>query len=182
MQPISDEFIVKQVRSGDSKAFVHLYERYKNTVYAYCLRLLQNEASAEDALQNTFMKAYQSISKLDDHSAFKYWLFTIARNEIHNLLRSVKKNGRVQQLNDNEEVWDEQTPLTIAVQTDTADIVQRLLGQLKSEYREVLVLREYERLSYVEIAALTGDTEASVRSRLYQAKKALAKKIRSRLL
>jgi RNA polymerase sigma-70 factor (ECF subfamily) len=165
------------VRAGNSNAYAQLYERYKTNVYAYCYRLLQNQSSAEDALQNTFMKAYQSISTLDDPAAFKYWLFMIARNEVYTILRKARSNGPTKSVDDSEDIWDEHTPLSEAVQTNNADIVQESLAQLKTEYREVLILREYEQLTYVEIAALTGDTESSVKSRLFKARKALTKKL-----
>jgi RNA polymerase sigma-70 factor (ECF subfamily) len=178
VQTTTDEAVVQQVRAGNSNAFAQLYEKYKNNVYAYCHRLLQNQSSAEDALQNTFLKAYQSISTLDDPAAFKYWLFMIARNEVYTILRKAKSNGQVKSLDDSEEIWDEENPFSKAVQTDTVDIIQQLLGQLKTEYREVLILREYEQLTYVEIAALTGDTESSVKSRIFKARKALTKKLK----
>jgi RNA polymerase sigma-70 factor (ECF subfamily) len=178
MQTSTDEIVVRQVRAGDSNAFGELYEKYKGNVYAYCYRLLQNQSSAEDALQNTFMKAFQSISTLDDATAFKYWLFMIARNEVYTVLRKVRSNGQVKSLDDSDDIWDEQTPFSKAVQTDTVDIIQELLGQLKTEYREVLILREYEQLTYVEIAALTGDTVSSVKSRIFKARKALTKKLK----
>jgi RNA polymerase sigma-70 factor (ECF subfamily) len=178
VQTLSDEIIVQRVRTGDLNAFAQLYERYKTNIYAYCHRLLQNQSSAEDALQNTFLKAYQSISTLDDPAAFKYWLFKIARNEVYTILRKSKSNGHIKSLDDAEDIWDEETPFSKAVQTNTVDIIQQLLGQLKTEYREVLILREYEQLTYVEIAALTGDTESSVKSRIFKARKALTKKLK----
>lgn len=178
MQIFSDETVVQQVRAGNSNAFGQFYEKYKSNIYAYCHRLLQNQSSAEDALQNTFMKAYQSISTLDDPAAFKYWLFMIARNEVYTILRKAKSNGQIKSLDDSEEIWDEHTPFSEAVQTNNADIVQEILAQLKTEYREVLILREYEQLTYVEIAALTGDTESSVKSRIFKARKALTKKLK----
>jgi RNA polymerase sigma-70 factor (ECF subfamily) len=178
MQILSDETIVQQVRAGNVNAFAQLYDKYKGNVYAYCHRLLQNQPSAEDAVQNTFMKAYQSISTLDDPAAFKYWLFMIARNEVYTILRKVRSNGQVKSLDDSEEIWDEHTPYSEAVQTNIVDIIQEFLGQLKTEYREVLILREYEQLTYLEIAALTGDTESSVKSRIFHARKALTKKLK----
>lgn len=178
MQTFSDEDVVHQIRTGNTDAFAQLYEKYKSSVYAYSYRLLQNESSAEDAVQNTFMKAYQSISTLDDPNAFRFWLFMIARNEVYTLIRKSRTNGHPKSLEESENVWSEETPLTQAVQTNTTDIVQELLGQLKMEYREVLILREYDQLSYTEIAAVTGDTESSVKSRIFKARKALTKKLK----
>jgi RNA polymerase sigma-70 factor (ECF subfamily) len=63
------------------------------------------------------------------------------------------------------------------VRKETTEIVELVLNQLKVEYREVLVLRQYDKLSYAEIAAITGNTVSSVESRLFKARKALAKKL-----
>ena len=74
-------------------------------------------------------------------------------------------------------VWGEETPLEIVIGEERTKLVQRVLGKLKPEYREVLLLREYEQLSYAEIAEVTGDTESSVKSRLFKARRALARKL-----
>ena len=178
VQILPDETVIQQIRAGNSDAFAQLYEKYKSNVYAYSFRLLQNVSNAEDAVQNAFMKAYQSISTLDDPSAFKYWLFIIARNEVYSLIRKSRSNGQSKSLDESEEVWADETPLSEAIQTNTSDIVQAFLGRLKTEYREVLILREYDQLSYAEIAAVTGDTESSVKSRIFRARKELTKKLR----
>ena len=178
MSLLPDEVVVNQVRAGNASAFGELYEKYRSSVFVYCYRLLQSQTNAEDALQNSFMNAYQSISTLDDPAAFKYWLFIIARNEVYTLIRKSRSNGQLKSLEDSENVWAEETPLTQAVQTNMTDIVQALLGQLKTEYREVLVLREYDQLTYAEIAAVTGDTESSVKSRIFKARRALTRKLK----
>jgi RNA polymerase sigma-70 factor (ECF subfamily) len=77
-----------------------------------------------------------------------------------------------------ETVWIEETPLTFAQENETKAIVRTCIDALKVEYREVLLLREYEGQSYEEIAAITGNTESSVKSRLFKARKALAEKLK----
>jgi len=178
MQPSSDETIIRRVYAGEASAFASLYEKYKNGVYAYCFRLLRDTETAEDALQSVFTKALESIRTLDDPSAFKYWLFMIARNEVYGMIRRLRSPNRAKALDESDEPQDPETPLTHAVQSNQNDILQEQLGQLKPEYREVLILREYEQFSYRELAALTGDTEGSVRARIFKARKALAGKLK----
>ncbi len=146
-------------------------------MYAYCFRLLHDATFAEDALQTVFTKALESIRTLDDPSAFKYWLFMIARNEVYGAIRKLRSPNREQSLEESDTPWDTETPLTYAVRSNHVDIIQEQLGHLKPEYREVLILREYEQFSYSEIAALTGDSEGSVRARIFKARKALAEKL-----
>ena len=177
MHSTSDDTIVRRIRAGEASAFALLYERHKNGVFAYCFRLLKDGASAEDALQTVFTKALESLASLDDPAAFKYWLFMIARNEVYGAIRRLKNPTFVNTREDLEDPWDPETPQTQAEQTDTREIIQRALLDLRPEYREVLILREYEQFSYTEIAALTGDSEGSVKARIFKARKALAKRL-----
>jgi RNA polymerase sigma-70 factor (ECF subfamily) len=71
-----------------------------------------------------------------------------------------------------------ESPHVQMVQQETSELVQQLLNQLKVEYREVLILRHYDKLSYAEIAAITGDSVGSVESRIFKARKVLAKKLK----
>jgi RNA polymerase sigma-70 factor (ECF subfamily) len=74
-------------------------------------------------------------------------------------------------------VWDNETPLSALEQTQTAEIVQLCVSRLKMEYQEVILLREFEQLTYAEIAGVTGASESAVKSRLFKARKALAGKL-----
>jgi len=118
MQSPSDETIIRQVYAGDVSAFAGLYERYKNSIYAYCLRLLREPELAEDALQNVFTNALGSIRTLDDASAFKYWLFMIARNEVYGTIRKLRSPNRASFLDESDDPWDPETPLTQMVQSN----------------------------------------------------------------
>jgi RNA polymerase sigma-70 factor (ECF subfamily) len=159
---------------NDTSAFAEIYMRYKRAVYEYCYRLLQNRQIAEDATQNTFIKIQQGIQELRVVSSFKAWMFTIARNEVYAHLRRARSNG----LEGNEDVWEVESPHEEFVHQEQAELVQRLLAELKPEYREVLLLVEYEQMSYAEIASVTGATLSSVESRIFKARKALGKRLR----
>jgi RNA polymerase sigma-70 factor (ECF subfamily) len=176
MMSSADEEVLKTARNGDEAAFSALYDKYARRLYAYCYRLTANRDSAEDIVQTTFLKAYESLSTLDKPDSFHHWLFSIARNEAYSFLRQRRTNAVVKPF-EQEDVWDLESPLEKLVHEETTEMVQRFLGELKVEYREVLVLRQYEQLSYIEIAAITGDTVSSVESRLFKARKALAKKL-----
>ena len=120
------------------------------------------------------MKLDREASQLQNLDAFKPWLFRIARNEALMILRRRGKRSE----EDPDSVWSEQTPLDALVRAETVELVQKFLFELKVEYREVLVLREYERLSYAEIALMTGASESSVKSRIFKARKALTDRLR----
>jgi RNA polymerase sigma-70 factor, ECF subfamily len=172
-----DKELLNQIRSGNDRAFTDLYNKHRRRLLAYCFRLLQDRIAAEDVVQVTFQKAYESLSSLDKPELFFYWLYSIARNEVYGVIRKTRKNGAISPLDDDTEVWDNETPHELIVKSELAELVQHHLSHLKVEYREVLVLRQYDKLSYAEIAAITGDSISSVESRLFKARKALARKL-----
>ena len=170
----TDIELIQLLQNADRQAFAELYEHHKAAIYRYCLRMLSDSNAAEDATQETFMKMFSNIGVLQKTESFLPWLFRIARNEVMMHIRKNRLNG----VQSDEEVWDKQTPYDLTVAAETTEIVQRLLQNLKSEYREVLLLREYEQLTYLQIAEITGDTESSVKSRLFKARKALTNRLK----
>lgn len=170
----SDAELLKQMRINNQQAFAELYERHKTGIYRYCLKMLTDHAAAEDATHETFLKMFTHAGTLQNPNALHAWLLSIARNEVLSFFRSQKRN----RTSSDDEVWTDQTPHEVTVSAETTEVVQTLLCQLKTEYREVLVLRQYEQLSYTEIASITGDTESSVKSRLFKARKALMEKLK----
>jgi RNA polymerase sigma-70 factor, ECF subfamily len=172
-----DKELLNQIRSGNQHAFTDLYNKHRHRLLAYCYRLLQDRIAAEDVVQIAFQKAYESLPSLDRPDLFFYWLYSIARNEVYAVVRKAKKNGTMHSIDEGTDVWNDETPHELAVKTELSELVQEYLAQLKVEYREVLVLRHYDKLSYTEIAAITGDSVSSVESRLFKARKALAKKL-----
>jgi len=155
-------------------AFEELYHRYKRHIYTFCLKLTGDRFLAEDATHDTFLKMHHNIATLSDVRLFRSWLFTIGRNGVFKTLRRHQRNGSL----DEESIWTDETPLTIATDDETAAIITSCIDSMKPEYKEVLLLREYEQRSYEEIAMITGNTESSVKSRLFKARKALAEKLK----
>ena len=167
-----DNELLQRYRNGESAAFGELFQKYRTCLFGYCFTLLHDRSAADDAVQTVFLKAMESIRSLDKGDLFYYWLFSIARNEIFSSLRR-KRTRQTVELDD--DVWETETPAKILEQKETTAIVQNALHCLKVEYREVLVLRQFEHLSYSEIASITGDSISSVESRLFKARKALTK-------
>ena len=175
MHPFTDEQLIDQIDAGNPAAFAQLYQRHKDALYAFCFRLLKDRDDAMDAVQETFVKIHKQLRSLKESSSFRAWMFAIARNEVYVVFRRRKTTNGLD--GEAELVWGEETPLEIVIGEERTKLVQRVLGKLKPEYREVLLLREYEQLSYAEIAEVTGDTESSVKSRLFKARRALARKL-----
>jgi RNA polymerase sigma-70 factor (ECF subfamily) len=169
----TDIDLLNNLQNGDSRSLGELYERYKRPLYAFCLQMLRNGTNAEDAVQDTFVKVARQAHTLTHAAAFRGWLFQIARNETLMILRKT----RPEQIEDDDDVWESQTPLTLLEQNERTEAVRITLQSLKIHHREVLLLREFEGMSYSDIATVTGSTESAVRSRLFHARRALAEKL-----
>jgi len=170
----TDEQLVTDLRLGLTEAFAALYTRYKRSIYSFCFNISLDRFLAEDATHDTFMKMQQHIHTLNDSSVFRSWLYAIARNQVYKLLQKRQVNGKLS----DELVWDGPQPDTMMESLEERELIALCLNKLKPEYREVLTLREFEQLSYAEIASITGDSESSVKSRLFKARHALAEKLR----
>jgi RNA polymerase sigma-70 factor (ECF subfamily) len=166
----TDAELIADLCAGNPDAFGELYRRYRTSLFGFCVWMTGDRARAGDLLHEVFLRLYQSASTIRETGALKIWLYRVARNEV---LMSVRQKREVADPNP-DLVWDNETPLTILETTERNRLLERALGSLKEEYREVLLLREEEELSYAEIAVITGDSESSVKSRLFKARRALA--------
>ncbi|MEL6610760.1 MAG: RNA polymerase sigma factor [Bacteroidota bacterium] len=170
---IDDRALIEAFQKGDEFAFVSLYNRYKAPVYGFCAKLLLDREAAEDVMQETFLRVYENRDRLLNAGAFRSWLFTIARNQCLNHLRTRGRTRPFPEHAPEPPAPSRETPFRHLLKAEQVDLVNRFLGELSPEYREVIVLREYQNLSYDEIAAVTRNTVSSVKSRLFKARRKL---------
>jgi RNA polymerase sigma-70 factor, ECF subfamily len=168
---------VEQARAGDRSAFGNLVGAYERPVYNLCYRMLGNPHEAEDAAQETFLRAYANLEKYDPAHKFSTWIFTIANNHCIDRLRkrravyvSIEDNPVLENLES-----DQPLPEPSAVRMEQSREVQALIGMLEPDYRTPLVLRYWEDYSYEEIAETMELTVAAVKSRLFRARQQIAK-------
>ena len=160
--------LIEAFRNGDDFAFVSLYNRYKASIYGFAARMLMDRDAAQDVMQETFLRIYEKRQMLLNVQAFRAWLFAIARNQCLNMLR---KGTRTVPL---DEAFAAQLPLPEGKPLEKAEqvaLVKYHLACLQPQYREVLILREFQNLSYAEIAAATRSTLSAVKSRLFKARR-----------
>lgn len=170
---------IEAFRAGDDLAFVSIYNHHKAGIYSFCLKMLLDREQALDVMQDTFVRVYENRDRLLSTDAFKSWLYTIARNQCLNRIRNRK---RTVPLDDTSRVTtDEETPSGHLEKSERIDLVNRYLSTLSPSYREVIILREYQNLSYEEIAAVTRSTISAVKSRLFKARRRLAGAMRPAL-
>ena len=161
------------MRNGHQPALSQLYIRYRERLLLFCIRLLNDEQKAEDAVQNVFVKLQTEHATIRNIESLKSWVFTVARNEAFGELRRRKGEAL-----DEEIVWQGELPDDALVNKNRNEIVAVVLKSLCPSYHEVIILREYEQLSYAEIAQITGATIATVKTRLFKARKALIVKLK----
>ncbi len=161
-----------QLKNGELTAGSVLYTRYKNAIYSFCVRMLENSESAKDTTQETFLKMITKIQSIDRGAAFKSWLFSVARNEVLMVVRR-KNIVPMEQFVDEAAAVEHSTPLSITIQMELKEKIQTAIQKLKPAYREAYLLREIEGLTYKEIAATTGSTESAVKSKLFKSRVAL---------
>lgn len=167
--PHDDEALVARARAGDVEAFAELVRRYEPRVRAVLWRLLDDERDLEEAVQDTFLRAWRSLDGYRGEAQLFTWLYRIAVNEA--LMRVRRKRLSVTAL---DEVGDtaarERGPEDEA---DVAELRRFLLASLRAmpfEYRAPLVLRDVEGLSNQEVAQVLGLSLAAAKSRIHRAR------------
>jgi len=176
-----EAMIVRKVLQGDVNAFEKLVTEYERAVYAIAQRMTGNAEDAADMTQETFIKAYNSLSSFRGDSKFSVWLYRIANNVCLDFLRSRSRKPTVSlsaEDDDGEEtqldIADEsQSPELLLESALTRDAVRRGLDSLPPDYKQILLLREIQGLSYEEIAAALGIESGTVKSRIFRARKRL---------
>ncbi|MDE3198057.1 MAG: sigma-70 family RNA polymerase sigma factor [Acidobacteriota bacterium] len=160
---VEDADLIGRVRKGDVEAFNLLVSRWEKRVFNYLLRLTGNPEDSMDLSQDVFLKAYQSIRKLDDTARFGAWLFRIAHNEAYSMFRKRRPEADAgdTDLIEREPARGPHPDLTIAVTS--------ALGRLTPEQREAVVLKVYEGFKFEEMAEILGTPVSTVKSRLYTA-------------
>ena len=172
----AERLLVSRAQQGDDEAFTRLVETYQVPVYRLCYRMLGgNVHDAEDAAQETFLRAYKALRRYDSKRSFATWLLSIAAHHCIDLTR--RRRMRLVSL----ETFTGQTlpdtnplPEKVAFQNERQREVQVLLSALSSTDRAAVVLYYWYDYSYQEIAEALSLTVSAVKSRLHRARKRLA--------
>jgi RNA polymerase sigma-70 factor (ECF subfamily) len=161
-------------KNGDRPAFNHIVKKYRQPIYNYCYRMLQNRNEAEDAAQEVFLRAYARLDTYDDRHKFSTWLFSIASHYCIDRLRK----RRFQLVSwDDLAPWhlfpgqDARQPEKALLKAEADREVRILLDALPSDCRTVIILKYWRALSYQEIAQTLETTVSAVKSKLFRARK-----------
>jgi RNA polymerase sigma-70 factor (ECF subfamily) len=173
--------LIEKIVRGDEAAFEQLYRRYQNSVYGFIYRMTINQTSAEDLTHETFMVLIEHPERFqfERGSIFTY-LCAIARNLVMNHLR--KKHNRDVGFDDfeNFDVTEDETksnPLADLLNQELVTQIDACIAALPPLQREVIILREFQELSYEEIANVTEAELGAVKARLHRARQTLAREL-----
>lgn len=175
----SDHQLVGRARRGDQAALAKLTTRHRRAVYLLALQLLGNPDDAMDATQETLLRFLRALDRFDGSRPVRPWLYAILRNRVRDLRRRrrVRKHDPLEGDEDHwrpELVDPDANPHRDATRRELRERVWQALGDLAPAHREIVVLRDYQDLSYTEIADVLGIPQGTVMSRLHRARKQLA--------
>lgn len=160
---VEDRDLILKARRGNVDAYNLLVSRWEKRIFNYLLRLVGNREDAMDLSQDTFLKAYQNLPKLDDPQRFAPWLFRIAHNEAYSLLRKPRHAGEPQDPKPPAMGFGQLLPM------ETSLALERALGKLTSEQREAVTLKVYQGFKFEEIAEILDCPASTIKSRVYTA-------------
>jgi RNA polymerase sigma-70 factor (ECF subfamily) len=160
---VEDADLIHQARKGDVDAFNLLVSRWDRRVFNYLLRLVNSREDALDLSQDTFLKAYQNLKKLEDASRFAPWIFRIAHNEAYSLLRKRRPEVDTGEGLPPERAKSREYPVELSLAVSAA------LDRLSADHREAVVLKVYQGFKFEEIAGILDVPVSTVKSRLYTA-------------
>jgi len=184
---VQDAQLVERVVAGDGEAFRQLVERYQRPVYGLLLRMVRAPALAEDLAQETLIKAYRAIASFDRSRRFSSWLFKIAHNTAIDHLRKNRPPTVPLENTEGERLDplsllaapDSQSPEARARGRDLGEALQLALMDLRSDYREAILLRFQQGLAYEEIADILELPLGTVKTHLHRARKQMAAALRA---
>jgi RNA polymerase sigma factor (sigma-70 family) len=184
VQSLEDTEIIKRILMGEKNLYALLIRKYNQRLYRVGLSILNNESQVEDAMQVSYIKAYENLDKFKFQSSFSTWLTKIIVHESLHVKTKEQSNRRKQQnlsLDLDSRTKDLQTPLIKVLNAELKSILESSIRQLPEKLRTVFIMREMENMSVAETMECLSISEANVKIRLNRAKVMLRDIIRGYL-
>jgi RNA polymerase sigma-70 factor (ECF subfamily) len=181
----SDKKLVKRVQKGDKGAFDLLVLKYQHKIVNLVMRYVRDPETALDITQEAFIKAYRALPRFRGDSAFYTWMYRIAVNTAKNHLAAQRRRPMDVELDlQDPEQYDlhaklkeTDTPEGVTLRNELKETVERAIAALPEDLRTAIILRELDGMSYEEIAQTMECPVGTVRSRIFRARDAIAKKV-----
>lgn len=178
---IDEQELLKRYIAGDKEAFQQLVQIYKDPLYAFLRRFLNQQQLVEETFQETFLQLYRSRHSFESGKPLRPWLFTIAANKARDALRKQQRHETVSigtmsdsadlSINDvvNSLTSYEITPYEEAEKTERAETVRKIIAEMPDNLKEILILAYFEQFSYKQMAEILSIPIGTVKSRLHTA-------------
>ena len=184
----TDQQLVQRAQRGDLRAFDLLVLKYQGRIAALVSRYVSDAGEVEDVTQEAFIKAYRALGKFRGDSAFYTWLYRIAANAAKNYLVAKGRRPGADATIEDAEGFDESgllsesaSPEALAMGGELAEVVESALNALPDELKAALMLREFDGLSYDDIADVLGCPVGTVRSRIFRAREAIDQRVKEQI-
>jgi len=184
----TDQQLVQRAQRGDLRAFDLLVLKYQGRIAALVARYVSDAGEVEDVTQEAFIKAYRALGKFRGDSAFYTWLYRIAANAAKNHLVAKGRRPGADATIEDAEGFDEggmlsesASPEALVMGVELAEVVESAMNGLPDELRAALTLREFEGLSYDDIADVLGCPVGTVRSRIFRAREAIDQRVKEQI-
>ena len=184
----TDQQLVQRSQRGDLRAFDLLVLKYQGRIAALVSRYVSDAGEVEDVTQEAFIKAYRALGKFRGDSAFYTWLYRIAANAAKNHLVAKGRRPGADATIEDAEGYDEgglllesASPEALAMGGELAEVVESALNALPDELKAALMLREFDGLSYDDIADVLGCPVGTVRSRIFRAREAIDQRVKEQI-
>jgi RNA polymerase sigma-70 factor, ECF subfamily len=189
MSESKPEISLEELRRGNRREFARLVDAYSGPLYRLALKMLGNASDAEDALQNTFLKAFQHVDKFEGRSSLSTWLYRIASNEALMLLRKRRPETTFSDITPEDEDIRNYDPVQFTdwcclpedeyLSAEARTALDRAVEHLPETLRIVFVLRDIEDLSIQETSQVLNLSETAVKTRLLRARLRLREELSS---
>ena len=163
---MSDDACVRAALAGDTAAFAALVDRHSPACLRYARRMLGSREDAEDATQETIVRAHRALARYDGRTSFRTWLMSILVNRCRTAL--LQRHHRTMRVVVDEAALD-QAPAVEASDLALRDAIERALAQLDAAQREAFLLKHVEQLTYEEMAEATGIGVSALKMRVQRA-------------
>lgn len=184
-QKLEEPIIIKRIIGGEKQLYELLVRRNNQKLYRAIRSYLKDEAEVEDAMQNTYIKAYTKLHQFKQASQFSTWLIRIGINES---LARLREKGKLYQLNEQSESINgrailempdnnQLNPQQAVIRKEAKELLENAIDSLDTKYRAVYVLREIEGMNVKETATALDLTESNVKVRLHRSKELLKDKL-----
>lgn len=184
----TDQQLVQRAQRGDLRAFDLLVLKYQGRIATLVSRYVSDAGEVEDVTQEAFIKAYRALGKFRGDSAFYTWLYRIAANAAKNHLVAKGRRPGADATIEDAEGFDEggmlsesASPEALAMGGELAEVVESALNALPEELKAALMLREFDGLSYDDIADVLGCPVGTVRSRIFRAREAIDQRVKEQI-